>query len=98
MFERFKKRWDIKSNFQLLLIFIVFSVTGSTALYIRKGVFYLLGITSETDIWIRTIVYIITIVPAYYMMLLVVGFVFGQYKFARAFQKKMISRFKFIKK
>lgn len=98
MLERFKKRWDIKSNFQLVLILVVFSVTGSTALYIRKGVFYLLGITADTDLWLRVVVYILTIVPAYYMLLLVVGFVFGQYKFARAFQKKMLSRFKFSKR
>lgn len=98
MFEGFKERWEIKSNFQLLIILVVFSVTGSSVLYVRKGVFFLLGITQETDLWVRTIVYILTIIPAYYVMLLVVGFLFGQFKFARPFEKKMLNRFKFWKK
>ncbi len=98
MFDRFKERWGITSNFQLVIVFIVFAVTGSSTLYVRKGVFYLLGLTPETDLWIRTVLYILIIFPAYNIMLLVVGFVFGQFKFAWEFEKKMLGRFKFRKK
>jgi hypothetical protein len=28
-----KKRWKIESNFQLVLLFIVFAITGSTSCY-----------------------------------------------------------------
>lgn len=98
MFERFKQRWNIKSNFQLVVILIVFSVTGSSSLYVRKGAFSLLGITSDTELWIRTVMYILIIFPAYNVMLLIVGFLFGQFKFALEFEKKMLGRFKFKKK
>jgi hypothetical protein len=98
MLEGFKKRWDIKSNYQLVMILIVFSVTGSSTLYIRKGVFYLLGITPDTELWIRTVLYIAIIFPAYNLMLLLVGFLFGQFKFAWEFEKKMMGRFKFKKR
>lgn len=98
MLERFKERWNIKSNYQLIIILIVFSVTGSSSLYVRKGAFYMLGITSETELWLRTILYILIIVPAYYVMLLIVGFLFGQFKFAWEFEKKMLGRFKFKKR
>ncbi len=97
MFERFKKKWDIKSNFQLLVILVVFSVTGSLSLHVRKGAFLLLGINSETELWLRTLLYILIIFPAYYILLLVVGFLFGQFKFAWKFEKKMLGRFKFKK-
>lgn len=88
MLERFKKRWNITSNFQLVVIMIVFAVTGSSSLYVRKGAFYLLGITSETELWLRTVLYILIIFPAYNIMLLLFGFIFGQFKFAWEFEKK----------
>lgn len=97
MLERFKKRWNITSNFQLVVIMIVFAVTGSSSLYVRKGAFYLLGITSETELWLRTVLYILIIFPAYNIMLLLFGFIFGQFKFAWEFEKKMLGRFKFKK-
>ena len=92
MFERFKIKWGIESNFQLIVILIVFAVTGSSTLYVRKGIFYLLGITPETDIWIRITLYILIIFPAYNLMLLIVGFLFGQFRFAWEFEKKMFGR------
>ncbi len=98
MFERFKERWNINSNFQFVVIMLVFAVTGSSTLYVRKGAFYLMGITSETELWLRTILYILIIFPAYNVILLVVGFLFGQFKFAWEFEKKMLDKFKFKKR
>ena len=98
MFERFKEKWEIESNWQLVIILIVFAVTGSSTLYVRKGIFFLLGISSETDLWLRTLLYILIIFPAYNIMLLIVGFLFGQFKFAWEFEKKMFGRLKFKKK
>ena len=34
MFNKFKLKYGIKSNYQLVIIFIVFGITGSTAAYI----------------------------------------------------------------
>ena len=93
MFERFKRKWNIESDLQFVIILIVFAITGSSTLYIRKGIFYLLGITVQTDVWVRTVLYILIIFPAYNVMLLVVGFLFGQFKFAWEFEKKMFGRF-----
>jgi hypothetical protein len=91
MFERFKKKWNIESNFQLVVILIVFAITGTSTLYVRKGIFFLLGITDETQLWLRITLYILIIFPAYNVMLLIVGFLFGQFKFAWEFEKKMFN-------
>lgn len=98
MFEGFKKRWKIKSNYQFTVIMIIFAVTGSSTLYVRKAAFHLLGITSETDFWLRTILYVVIIFPAYNLMLLVVGFLFGQFSVVWEFEKKMFGRFKLKKR
>jgi hypothetical protein len=97
MLDKLKQRWNIDSNFQLVLILIVFAVTGSSTLYVRKGVFYLLGITADTTLWLKVPLYIIIIFPAYQIMFLIVGTLFGQFKFAWEFEKKIFSKLKFRK-
>ncbi len=93
MLEKLKKRWGINSNFQIILILIVFSVTGSAAVYVKKIIFDLLGIDADTSLWIKVPMYVLTILPAYQMLLLVFGFIFGQFRFFYNFQKKSFGRF-----
>lgn len=93
LFERFKQKWNIASNWQLIAILIVFSVTGSAALVVRKMVFNLIGITPDTSLWIKVPLYIVVLVPAYQLLLLAIGAVFGQFRFFYRFQKKSLGRF-----
>jgi ferrochelatase len=94
IFERLKVKWNIVSNWQLVLIFIVFSVTGSAAMVVRKLVFGWIGITPDTSLWIKVPLYILILVPAYQMLLIVVGSLFGQFRFFYEFQKKSLGRFR----
>jgi hypothetical protein len=97
MLKRLKEKWNIKSNFQLVLILIIFSVTGSAALVVRRAVFEWIGITGDTSLWIKIPLYILIIFPAYQILFLVIGTLFGQFRFAWEFEKKVFSRFKFKK-
>lgn len=93
MFDKFKIKWNITSNWQLAVILIVFSVTGRAALIVRKFVFEWIGITSETSMWLKVPLYILVLVPAYQILLIIIGAIFGQYRFFYEFQKKSIGRF-----
>ncbi len=93
MLEKLKDRWGINSNFQILIIFIVFSVTGSAAVYVKKIVFDVIGIDANTSLWIKIPMYILTILPSYQLLLLVIGTLFGQFRFFYNFQKKSFGRF-----
>lgn len=93
MFDKFKIKWNITSNWQLAVILIVFSATGSAALIVRKFVFEWIGITSETSMWLKVPLYILVLVPAYQILLIIIGAIFGQYRFFYEFQKKSIGRF-----
>ncbi|TLX73418.1 prolipoprotein diacylglyceryl transferase [Labilibacter sediminis] len=93
MLNKLKLRWGIDSNFQIILILIVFSVTGSAAVYVKKIIFDLLNIDADTSLWIKIPMYIITIIPSYQILLLVVGTIFGQFRFFYNFQKKSFGRF-----
>lgn len=97
MLKKIKDRWNVKSNFQLLLILIVFSITGSATLVVRKAAFEWLGITADTSLWIKFPLYILIIFPAYQILFLIIGTLLGQFKFAWEFEKKMFSRLNFRK-
>ncbi|MBC5838615.1 DUF6787 family protein [Flavobacterium muglaense] len=87
-----KKRWGITSNFQLTIIFIVFAITGSASAWLSKPVCFWLGITKEDwGLWF-TPVRLIIIFPLYQVLLVVNGFLFGQFKFFWEFEKKMLKR------
>ena len=45
--EKLKKRWKIKSNIQLLLIFLAFAVNGSFASWVAKSVTNFVGLEKE---------------------------------------------------
>ena len=88
--ENLKKRWGITSNYQLTIIFIVFAITGSAAAWLSKPFCTWLGITKyDLGFWF-TPVRLLLIFPIYQVLLVVIGFIFGQFKFFWAFEKKML--------
>lgn len=94
MFEKLKKRWNIESNLQLVLILIVFSITGSVSAWVSKPFVEWMGLSDEMmPKWLFTILRLILIFPIYNVILIIIGTIFGQFKFFWAFEKKMFSRF-----
>jgi hypothetical protein len=93
--KSFKQRWQIHSNIQLIVIIIVFAITGSTAAYLSKPILDFLGIVKGTiSNWIYYPLYIILIFPIYQVLLVFFGFIFGQFKFFWAFEKSMLRKMK----
>lgn len=86
--NKFKAKWNINSDWQLLIILIVFSITGSAAMVVRKFVFGWIGITPDTSLWIKVPLYILILFPAYQILLIVIGSLLGQFNFFYSFQKK----------
>lgn len=94
MFEKLKKRWRIESNFQLILILIVFSITGSASAWISKPVVKWMGLNDEMmPAWLFMILRLVLIFPIYNVILIIIATIFGQFRFFWAFEKKMFSRF-----
>ena len=93
--NKLKQRWNITSNWQLVIIFIVFAITGSTAAYLSKPIMLLIGITKEDLHWaIYWPVRILILFPIYQILLVIIGAIFGQFKFFWEFEKKMLYRMK----
>lgn len=90
--QKLKQRWGIESNLQLTIIFIVFAITGSASALLSKPVCLWLGITKEyLGLWF-TPVRLVLIFPIYQVLLVAIGFVFGQFEFFWNFEKKMLKR------
>ena len=79
--------------FQLIIILLVFSITGSVAVVIAKPVLNLIGLERITVVpWIFWPIRILIIFPIYQIIILIIGALFGQFKFFWNFEKKMLSR------
>ena len=100
--EKFKEKWNITSNFQLIIIFIVFSVTGSLSLLVSGPLLDILCIKQNLlSPFIFWPLRILIVFPIYQVLILIVGTLFGQFHFFWSFEKKMLSRIglkKFIEK
>ena len=94
--KQLKEKWGIKSTFQLTIIFFVFSITGSLALWVAKPLLSLIGLEKNSlSPWIFWPVRILIIFPIYQVLIVIVGAIFGQFRFFWNFEKKMLSRLGF---
>ena len=94
--KKLKEKWGIESNFQLIIILIVFSITGSLSAWAAIPLTDLVGIEkSIASAWIYWPVRIFIIFPLYQVLIVLIGALFGQYKFFLAFEKKMLYRLGF---
>ncbi len=91
--EKLKQRWGIKSNLDIVLIFVVFSINGSFAAYIARPLTVAIGLDYETTAtWLFWPVRILLVFAVYQTTLPLVGWCFGQFKFFWAMEKKILSR------
>lgn len=96
LFKKLKKKWDVNYKWELIRIFIVFAITGTSSLFVGKPIIKLLGITKENlNIVVYWVLYIIIGLIFYQILLLCIGWLFGQFKFFWEFEKKMLRRMGF---
>ena len=89
MLEKLKTKWGLKSNWDIIAILIVFSISGSSIMFVRPVWFNIFGVTDATPMWLKVIIWLAMVFPTYQAFLLIYGFIFGQFKFFWAKEKKM---------
>lgn len=90
--ERLKTRWQLTSNFQVVIVLIVFAITGSTTAWVTKPVYGLVGIGPETAFGWKVLAFFFIMLPVYNVLLIIVGSIFGQFRFFWNFEKKTLGR------
>ena len=96
LFKKLEKKWIVKYRWEMIRIFIVFAITGSSSLYIGRPIINLLGITKENlNPVLYWVLFIIIGLIFYQILLVAFGWLFGQFQFFWSFEKKMLRRFGF---
>ena len=98
MIKRLKKKWGITSNVQLVVIFIVFAITGSVSAKLATPLLNFLGVEPKDFVEVSfgkaiyMLLRILIVFPIYQIILIIVATVFFQFKFFWEFEKKILNR------
>ena len=88
--DKLKNLFRVSSTYQLIVVFIVFGITGSLSLVISA---YISDFFNLDNI----ILSIISVLVIYQVLLIIIGTLFGEFDYFWEMEKKIISRFKFKK-
>jgi hypothetical protein len=89
--ERLRQRWKLESMWQVVVVLIVFACTGFSVYFLKRPLLtFLAGERSNTIL--ASVLYYIFILPIYNILLLMWGFIFGQFAFFWAFEKRFFDR------
>ena len=98
LFKKLSVRWEVNYRWELIAIFLVFAITGSASAKISGPLIDFLNLKNIiTNNFIYWITRILIIFPIYQLLLVFVGWIFGQFNFFWEFEKKMLSRIGFKK-
>ena len=88
--DKLKNLFRVSSTYQLIVVFIVFGITGSLSLVISDYI----STFFDLDNIILSIIFVLVI---YQVLLIIIGTLFGEFDYFWKMEKKIISRFNFKK-
>lgn len=98
--KKLESRWKVNERWQIIRIFIIFAITGTSSLYVSSPILNALGLNKDIfdinplSLSVYYVLKFIAILPAYQILLLLFGWLLGEYDFFYSFVKKMLNRFK----
>lgn len=92
-FRKLENKWMVKYKWEMISIFLVFAITGSSSVFISKPIMKVIGITKENlNVFAYWLLYIIIGLIFYQVLLITIAWIFGQYSFFRDFLKRLAKR------
>lgn len=92
--KRLENKWIVDQRWELIRIFIVFAVTGSSSVFVSRSLLKLTGITLDNlHALIYWVLFVIISLVVYQILLLAFAWIFGQFNFFWNFEKKILRRF-----
>jgi len=89
--KKLKEKWGVETDKRMVLIFVIFAITGTSTLFVRKYLYTQLGIDIDPP-WLKLTVKIVAIYLIYQLLLISIGTILGERKFFIWFLKKMNKR------
>jgi len=90
--NKLQAKWKLQSLWQVVWVLVAFACTGTTVLLIKEPIFALLGVNMEEGGFWKTVLYLLLVLPLYQVLLLVYGFIFGQFGFFWEKEKQFLKR------
>lgn len=90
--DKLQAKWKLHSIWQVVWVLLAFACTGTTVLLIKEPIFSLLGVNMEEGGFWKTVLYLLLVLPLYQALLLMYGFIFGQFRFFWDKEKQFIKR------
>ncbi len=85
MLEKLKQRWGVDRHWQIVVILLVFSLAGSSILYVKGFVYEALHLSPNTSLWLKIPLFFFV----YQILLLFYGTLLGQFRFFWEKEKKL---------
>ena len=98
MLHKLIYKFQAKSLYHLVIIFIIFAISGSLSLLFSEPVLNFLNLKVYFTYYpFYFILRIIILIPIYQATLIIVGTLFGQFDYFWEFEKKLLKKLKIVK-
>jgi hypothetical protein len=98
MLEKLIKIFNANSLSHLIIIFIVFGITGSLSVVLSEPILNYLRLDKITNyVAVHMLLRVLVILIVYQVLLIVIGSIFGQFEYFRKIQKRFLVRIRLIK-
>jgi hypothetical protein len=92
-FKKLENKWIVEYKWEMIRIFLVFAITGSSSAFISKPIMHVIGFTKENlNVFVYWLLYVIIGLVFYQILLITIGWIFGQYTFFKDFLTRLIKR------
>ena len=92
--KKLQHKWEVNERWELIRIFIVFAITGSSSVFVGRPIIKLMGVSTENlGPILYGLIFCLVSLIFYQILLVFLGFVLGQFDFFWNFEKKMLRRF-----
>ena len=98
MLYKLVNKFHAKSKKHLIIIFVIFALSGSGSLFISSPILDSLNLRDVISFYpLYVFVRILIIIPVYQLLLIIIAIVFGEFDYFWKFEKKFLQRIKIIK-
>ena len=98
MLKKIIDKFHARSFKHLIIIFLVFALSGSASLLMSSSILKLINLKELINFYpFYLLVRIIFLIPIYQLVLIIIATVFGEFRYFWNFEKKFFKRLRLIK-
>ena len=98
MLQKIIDKFHAKSFKHLIIIFLVFALSGSASLLMSSSILTAINLKELINFYpLYLLVRIILLIPIYQLLLIIIATVFGEFRYFWNFEKKFFKRLRLIK-